>query len=1120
MGKKDEPAAMQVEPSQSVDTGAGAPQALPDTPKRRLRKRDVLFALATGLGGLLVALALGFVLLIGRDLRVPDWLEADIKAHIKQAMPDLDVRIGQIAFRIERSDLSPRVFFQNVVVRDETELPFMSLGELSVRASFPAAMQGDFLPKRITLSGALMKLRRGRDGQFDLTLGSAVQASGQGADFAALIERIDGVLMIPEMRYLTEVKASSLTLLYEDARSGRAWTVDGGRMALNRRDAALALRADFALLGGQDYATTLALSYESPIGSAAAKVGLELADAPAEDIATQSPAMSWMRGLRAPISGALRGSVDADGELGPLSATLQIGAGAVHPEDEARPIPFEAAQAYLTYDPVKRSLEFTEISVQSAWGAVRAEGRARVHYGAGDWPDTLVAQLRFTDILANPEGVYPAPVTLEQADLDMRLTLDPFRVEIGSLALQDEGEVITLSGGADIGAGGWRVNVDVSAPQLSTDRVLELWPAGVRPPTRKWVANNVLGGALTDLRLAYRDGESVASRLHLDFSFSEARFKFMRALPPIEAARGYIQIAQTRLLAMLETGYVTAPQGGRLDASGTYFTIPDLSLIAAPAEVHLEARGPITAASALLDLPPFEFLSKAGLPKEIAIGRAEVSGDIGFALSNLLKPADVDFAFAGDLSDVRADNLVPGRLLTASKLQFSADRSQVSLSGAALLDTMPVKGKWQMPVGQPGASSQVTAALDLSQTFLDTFSIDLPPGSVSGSAPAQITLDIGKGAAPAFDLTSDLAGLGMNLSAFGWRKAAGRSGKLRASGTLGTTDGAPPVVDDLRLEAPGLTLRGSVAIAKSGALERADFTTLKVGDWLSTSAALIGRGRNVAPALQLRGGSVDMRKLPDLSGGAGNIGSGLAAPIPLDLALDSLRVSKDITLQNFRGEFTSGGGLLGGFTGVLGGAVQIRGETLRDRGRTSVRIQSANAGATIAAAGLIKGAQGGNLNLVLRPRGGAGSYDGTLSITDMRLNNVPPPLALLSAASGIGLLEQMDGAGLNFSNVDAAFRLTPQTITIKEASAVGPSIGLSVDGFYDVASKQMDMQGVVSPFFAINGIGSIFTRRGEGLIGFNYTLRGPAAKPDVSVNPLSLFTPGMFREIFRRPPPT
>ena len=66
----------------------------------------------------------------------------------------------------------------------------------------------------------------------------------------------------------------------------------------------------------------------------------------------------------------------------------------------------------------------------------------------------------------------------------------------------------------------------------------------------------------------------------------------------------------------------------------------------------------------------------------------------------------------------------------------------------------------------------------------------------------------------------------------------------------------------------------------------------------------------------------------------------------------------------------------------------------------------------------------------------------------------------------------------------------------------------------------MDFQGVVSPFFLINGIGSVLTRRGEGLIGFNFNLRGSVDNPQVSVNPLSALTPGMFREIFRRPPPT
>ena len=47
----------------------------------------------------------------------------------------------------------------------------------------------------------------------------------------------------------------------------------------------------------------------------------------------------------------------------------------------------------------------------------------------------------------------------------------------------------------------------------------------------------------------------------------------------------------------------------------------------------------------------------------------------------------------------------------------------------------------------------------------------------------------------------------------------------------------------------------------------------------------------------------------------------------------------------------------------------------------------------------------------------------------------------------------------------------------------------------------------------------IFSRPGEGLFGFTYRLTGKADNPQVSVNPLSILTPGMFREIFRRPAP-
>ena len=113
----------------------------------------------------------------------------------------------------------------------------------------------------------------------------------------------------------------------------------------------------------------------------------------------------------------------------------------------------------------------------------------------------------------------------------------------------------------------------------------------------------------------------------------------------------------------------------------------------------------------------------------------------------------------------------------------------------------------------------------------------------------------------------------------------------------------------------------------------------------------------------------------------------------------------------------------------------------------------------------------------------------------------------------------MDGQGLAFDKVDARFRLTPSQIIVSEASAVGPGLGISVDGIYTLANKELDLQGVVSPFYLVNSIGSFLTRKGEGLIGFNYNITGSSDAPQVSVNPLSVFTPGMFREIFRRPAP-
>ena len=196
------------------------------------------------------------------------------------------------------------------------------------------------------------------------------------------------------------------------------------------------------------------------------------------------------------------------------------------------------------------------------------------------------------------------------------------------------------------------------------------------------------------------------------------------------------------------------------------------------------------------------------------------------------------------------------------------------------------------------------------------------------------------------------------------------------------------------------------------------------------------------------------------------------------------------------------------------------GQVEPQNGRSAFRIKSSNAGRVFAAAGLLKQARGGDMALILQPVGTAGAFNGSLTIQNTRVKDAPAIAALFNALSVVGLLEQMAGAGVHFAEVEAAFRLTPEKVTLTRASAVGPSIGLSMDGTYDVNTSKLDMRGVFSPIYLINSVGSILTRKGEGLIGFNFRLTGAAASPKVQVNPLSALTPSIFREIFRRPAPT
>ncbi|MBW7922708.1 MAG: DUF3971 domain-containing protein [Rubellimicrobium sp.] len=1074
-------------------------------------------------GGLwrLMLLPLVFVLvalpgLWRQDITAPAWLKARIEAQAGAVLGGGTLDFGRLTLRLGR-DLRPVARFEDSEFRDDSgrrlaRVPLMEV-TLSPRGLI---LRREVLPQRVTLSGAQVSLTRAADGSIGLALGEDGAAPGalDAPDLVALAGMIDDIFDLPALAALRQVTLSGLGMEYADLHAGRSWHVDGGSFDVDLGRDSVRAQGNFGILSGRAFATTLALSYASPRASRAAVFDLSLSDAAATDIASQAPALGWLAVIDARLSGTIHAGLDAGGALAAFSATLDIGAGSLAPEGTARPLHFEGAEARVDYDPQRGTLGFPRVAVISDWGRIEAQGHAQLM--AGEGPQTVVGQFALSGAALNPAGVLSAPAILPPSTVDMRLRLDPFTLDIGQLAVAPaadggSGQVLA-SAHVAAGADGWQVAVDATLDHVTTGRFAALWPEGLFAPSRDWFRSHVEAGVLNGLAMGLRAGPGQEMRLAITSRFRDARILAVTGLPPLTEAAGRVELQPDLFSVSVTQATVTPSEGGSIDMGGLTFTIPDTHASPQPAVVGLRGRGPVTAMASLLDAPGLHLLGPAGLAVDMAGGEAEVTGVLRYPLHWPLTPADFNLELAAALSDVDSTRLVPGRHLQAARLDLRATMTQLEVSGAGTLDGLPVSGTFVTGFGRDAAPAQVDGTVTLSPASLAAFGIPLPEGTLSGEGPASFALEMPQGGPVRYRLRSDLRGLAVSIPALGWRKARDAAGALDVAGTLG----APPGVEDLALTAPGLAVHGRVTLAPGGGFARADLSRVSVGSWLDAPVTLVGRGAGRAPEVRIEGGTLDMRRATLGGGGDGAVGTGGG---PLALALDRLQVTEGIALTGFRGSFTDQGGLSGQFTAAVNGVAAVAGTVVPMAGRSAVRITAGDSGAVLGAAGFLDDAQGGGFDLTLLPVGEEGNYDGSLDIADLRVRNAPALASLLNAISVVGLLQQMTGQGLVFDDVRADFRLTPDRIVLRSASAVGAGLGISLDGVYTLANNWMDFQGVISPFYLVNSIGSILTRRGEGLIGFNFTLRGPVGAAQVGVNPLSVLTPGMFREIFRRPPP-
>lgn len=1077
---------------------------------RRARRRNSVgpakllgIVLATGL---LILLGLS---LSGRALNIPTWITERAVERINGTLSGASISLGNLAFEVDNTGV-PQMLMRDLTIFGADGTEMAQLNDVSARASLGALLRGQIQPTTLHLSGAQMTLRRGHDGQFSLSFGNASEASGS---LASVLDKIDAAFEADALASIEKLDADALTITIEDARTGRLWQVSEGRISVTPTPDNLDLSVIFDVFNGTEELAQVMLGITTDRGSSAASIGANFSNAAAADIALQTPALSFLGVLDAPISGAVRADFTTDGTLGSLAGTLEISKGALQPGTNAKPVRFDSGQTYFRFDAARNKLIFSDLSVQTDAASIKADGHAYLRDFKDGWPSTLLGQFALSNIVANPENLFVEPVTFSQGALDFSLGIDPFLITVGQLVLMDDETKISANGTIKAGMEGWEISADVGVDQISRDHLLSLWPKALAAKTRKWIAQNVTSGTLSQIRGAFRLAADSSTRHSVGFHFEDGGLRYLKTLPEISDASGYVNIEGTSLSVTLESGHVVSPKGGDIDISGSGFRILDITQKPATALVSLKGISSTTAVLAILNEPPFQVLRNSKLPVDVAQGTARFAADVSFVMKKPVELPDVNYSARALLTGLRSDKLISGRVLTANELELTATPERVEIKGPARLGNVGATIEWVQQIGADFAGqSQLQGTVELSQAFVDEFGIGLPAGSVSGQSAADFSVTLASGSTPTFKLESDLRGLGLKISPIGWSKSKKSSGNLSVSGTLG----GQPNISKLSLSAPDLDVSGgAIKFDPNGSFKSASFAKVKTGGWLDAPITLTTRGKGATPAVTIKGGSVDFRKANFGTSSGGGSGAGG----PVSVALDRLTISQGIVLTSFKGDLNTSKGMSGTFSARVNGKTGVTGTLSPGKQGTSVRIRSKNAGGVLAAAGVFDNANGGVLDLNLRPQGKRGVYNGKLKITDTRVLGAPALTELISAISIVGLLDQLGGDGISFSEVDARFQIAPSAITVSRSSATGPSLGISMDGYYDLARDKLRFQGVFSPVYFLNGIGQVFSRRGEGLFGFTFRLRGSPEKPKVKVNPLSILTPGMFREIFRKPAP-
>jgi len=943
----------------------------------------------------------------------------------------------------------------------------------------------------------------------------------------------------------------SLTALLLGRVQPRALELDAPRLTLLRAEDGT-LSIDF---GGPRQAPLAAPANRPVVGSLAALLGL-LARPPATDTTT---GRGWYRQLRrVSIRNAVVTIIDQ-----PLQITWQAPDATIslirHPEGGIEgemnvTLALDNQRARLTGTAtVTPDASFTHLDVRFSGvvPAVLARASPRLDFlaaidapmsaeGTAELGPSLHLRRGRVSLQAGPGTLHigGGTVPIAGATLTVSGTPDDIRLDaVRALLRADPNEapsIVSATGTIRRGADQVHADLMIGLDQVSFADLPVLWPVNIAHNARAWIVQNITSGTAHDgqvsIGLAANSNFSdlTVTRATGTLEGRDLTVSWLRPVPPIVQGQAVLRIIDPNTLQIaVKSGRQSLPGGGLAISSGS-MRITGLMQRDQVGDIRADITGTLPNVIMLLRAPRLQLLARHPIALDNPTGNVVASVTVNVPLDANVQINDIPIRVAAHLDAAGLTGLVAGRDLSDGALDIAADNNGLTVKGTGRLAGIPANldGSMDFRAGPPTQVVQRvtvsgrTTAKQLAAAGLDATNL------LSGPVGLQEVLTEQRNGAGNVAFSADLSDATLTVAPLDWRRPLGAGARATARVLLQHDKLAG--IDGIAVTGDGVLLRGG-ARCESGRIAAVQLDRMVLGRTDLAGTVSLPTTAHGPIVVRLEGPAIDLAarlQQPIRRRQPRRIAPPPGPPWTLDGRFDQVLMAHGTLVAPLRIRAVNDGRVfqslsVEGDTGAKGPfALHITSDGAYRR----LTLTAAEAGDLLRALDVTETMAGGSLKVT-------GTYDdtapdhplsGTAELTDFRVAHDAGLGKLLQAMTLYGLRDALRGPGLAFSRMIAPFTWSDGVLTLNDARAFSPSLGLTAKGQINVDGNSIDLQGTIVPAYFFNSllgnvplVGRLFSpERGGGVFAASYGLRGSLDDPSVRVNPLTALTPGFLRGLF------